>query len=80
MKLRINLKDPDGFHDSVRMGVSEYIGNLQDKFTDNELEALRESRTEIVWDFLSKYTDYQEYISFDIDTEAGTIDVVKNGN
>lgn len=76
MKIRITLKDPDGFYESVKEAVKESLEALTDLDTD-EKESLFEHRMEKVWEQLEPWVEYQEYVTLEFDTEKGTAEVVK---
>lgn len=77
MKIRIHLKDPDGFSQSVDDAVEQAIQAEFPTADDDENEAIREMRTEKVWAALEKFVEYQEYVTIEFDTEKGTAEVVK---
>jgi len=76
MKFRVTLKDPDGFTDCVDEAVKDSV-NAQQDLDDEEKEDVIERRTEKVWKDLSKFVEYQEYVTIEFDTEAGTATVVE---
>lgn len=76
MKIRITLKDPDGFYESVREAVEKSLEALTDLGAD-EKESLFEHRVEKVWEQLEPWVEYQEYVTLEFDTEKGTAEVVK---
>jgi hypothetical protein len=70
MKFKITLKDPDGYSDSVDRAVGE---SLEDMDADpDEIDACNEIRTEKVHESLEKWFSYQEYLTIEVDTVAGT--------
>ena len=75
MKIRVTLKDPDGFYDCVKEAIEDSLDEL-DGLTDVEKENLLEHRLEKTWDKLEKWVEYKEYIDIEFDTEAMTAVVV----
>jgi len=61
MKIRIDLKDPDGVYESI----SEYV-QKNPKASHEDVEGE-----------LSPWIDYGEYLSVEIDTETGETKVLK---
>lgn len=76
MKIRVTLKDPDGFYDCVKDAVKDSLDELEGLDAD-EKEQLLEHRLEKTWDQLEKFVDCQEYVTIVFDTEAGTATVEK---
>ena len=74
MKIRVSLKDPDGFSNSVDEAVKDDVCKIPN-LDPEEIEAITEVRCEKVWDALSRFVEYQEYIMIVFDTEAGTATV-----
>lgn len=75
MKVRITLKDPDGVYDSLNMAVKESLGEAG--ITDGgEVAALFGVRRARVERACSKFIDYEEYVTIEIDTDAGTAVVI----
>jgi hypothetical protein len=75
MKLRIQLKDPDGFSDGVSEAVEQSIATsgITD---DDEKEALTEARAEKVNKAIGRWVEYGEYVTIEFDIEAMTATVV----
>lgn len=79
MKIRIVCKDPDGIGDSVSEAVKADVAKLEG-VDEGERELIREDRLERTWAKLSRWIDCQEYLTVEIDTDAGTARVVpQNG-
>lgn len=74
MKITITLKDPDGVYDCVQDAIKEEIANIP-SLSEDEREALLETRTEEVFDKLRKWIEYKEYVMVEFDTEANTATV-----
>lgn len=77
MKIRVTLKDPDGFYDCVKDAVEEIVAYEFPTADDDEQEAIIEKRTNKVWQALEPWVEYQEYVTLEFDTEKGTAEVVK---
>lgn len=73
MKIKITLKDPDGFYDSVKESVKDSLSDLG--LDKDEMEVLLERRLEKTWDKLEKWVDCQEYVNleFDLDTMTAVV-------
>lgn len=71
MKIKIHLKDPDGFYESIQQSVKESLKELS-SLSPREKESIEEVRTEEVNDFLGKWVEYGEYVTLEFDTEAKT--------
>ena len=74
MKINITLKDPDGFHDSIGDAIKDSLRTIEG-LTDDEKEALEETRREEVNELLSKWVEYSEYVTIEFDTDAMTATV-----
>jgi len=72
VKYRITLKDPDGVHDSVEQEV--HLG-MPANLDDDEYGNIFESRMEEAWDKLRRWIQFQEYVTIEFDTDAGTAKV-----
>lgn len=71
MKIKIQLKDPDGVYDAITDAVKDQLDKIEG-ITDDERETMQESRREGMNELLSKWIEYSEYITIEFDTEAGT--------
>lgn len=76
MKIKITLKDPDGFYESVRQAVSDQLASI-DVISDEEREVLEESRIEAVNEKLSKWVEFNEYIYLEFDTDQETARILE---
>lgn len=74
MRITIHLKDPDGVEDSLASAAKESVRGLD--VSPGERTDLIESRTEENRDAVKKWVKYGEYVSIEIDTEAGTAKVL----
>lgn len=75
MLLRITLKDPDRVGDAVQQAVQENVRGLSD-LTAAEKDVIMDVRMEDTWTKLDEFIEYQEYVTIEIDTDAGTTRVV----
>ena len=74
MKFRIQLKDPDGFHDGFDDAATESLAAI-DGLSDSEKEAVKDERQSLLQSFAEKWVEYGEYITIEFDTDAGTATV-----
>ena len=76
MKIRVTVKDPDGFYDCVHDAVKEEVDAIED-LDEDEREDILETRLEKVWEDLERWVGYKEYVTIEFDTKAGTATVVE---
>jgi len=80
MKIKITLKDPDGFYEAIREAaekqVLETIGHSQ-LGTEELIEELIEKRHEAIAEYLKRWVDYGEYVSIEFDLDQATTTVIK---
>ena len=76
MKIRITLKDPDGFYDAIGDAIKDSIRPIEG-LSDDEKDALEETRREEVNESLSDWVEYNEYVTIEFDTEEQTATVIK---
>jgi hypothetical protein len=74
MKIKITLKDPDGVSESLRDAAES---SVPQGLTQSERESLTESRQERYGKACEPWIEYGEYVTIEIDTEAGTATVCK---
>jgi hypothetical protein len=73
MKFRVTMKDPDTLHDAVIEAVN---ASLAVEIADQEeRDALADIRIKKIQDLAGKWFEYDEYLTVEIDTEAGTCTV-----
>lgn len=70
MKIKVCLKDPDGFSEAVQDACSSSLKEVP--LTDKERDVLLDTRVEETWEKLEKWVDCQEYITLEFDTDNGT--------
>lgn len=74
MKFQVQMKDPDTLYDAIQDAVN--AGLRDEGHPDDEREALAELRERKISALCSKWFKYGEYLTVEIDTEAGTCVVV----
>lgn len=77
MKIRITMKDPDGFWNCVDEAVKQSLKTIEG-ISDEEREYLEEKRSEEIKDKLKKWFEYDEYLTVEVDTDANTCIVIPN--
>lgn len=76
MKIKITMKDPDGIYDSVRGAAIDSADNVPG-LSDDERDALTESRHAEIEQRLSAWLLYGEHIDIEFDLDNQTATVVK---
>ncbi len=76
MILRITLRDPDGVWESIDNVIRSAVRADCLPLSEDEQEALVESRREQVNQSLGRWLDYGQYLTVEVDTEANTVRVV----
>jgi hypothetical protein len=74
MKFTVNMKDPDVLQDAIEEAVKH--GVIEEGMEEDEIEALREMRTEKIKNLCRTWFEYGEYLRVEIDTEAKTCTVI----
>jgi len=74
MKFKITMKDPDGVYECVEDAVTMSLKGLE--LSEDEREAVMEKRREAVMEAISKWFEYGECLNVEVDTDAGTIEVL----
>jgi hypothetical protein len=77
MKVKVYLKDPDGFLDGVKDSVRKLVGDLGGKLTSEEKDIIVERRSQEALEFMSQWVEYDECVLLEFDTDAKTATVVK---
>lgn len=75
MKIKVTMKDPDTLGDAVDDAVRTEIARI-DGLDAADREALFEGRREKVGELAAKWFKWGEYLSVEIDTDAGTATVL----
>lgn len=74
MKIKITFKDPDALIDCI----NESLEDLKiEGVSDEELEGIKEQRLEEYKELCGKWFKWGEYLTVEVDTEAGTIKVLE---
>lgn len=75
MKFRVTMKDPDTLDDAIADAVADIsVPGL----SDEEMEEVRMLRRGKISSLCSRWFEYGEYLTVEIDTEAETCTVVPN--
>lgn len=75
MKFKVSMKDPDTLSDAIEEALARAIEGLA--VTDEEeRQAVAVVRREKVSALCAKWFEYGEYLTVEIDTDAGTCTVV----
>lgn len=74
MKFQVTMKDPDALHDACDDAAKEDVAKLG--LEADEAEMLVENRAKKLRDFAGRWMRFDEYITVEFDTEAGTAVVV----
>lgn len=73
MKVQITMKDPDRADDACKAAAEASIGVIDDA---DEREAIVEIRAKKARELASRWFEYGEYLTVEIDTDAQTCVVV----
>lgn len=76
MKFRVTFKDPDGVSESLFWEAKKSVEEISG-IEEDELEDLIKNREEKLSKFIRKWVEYDEYLTVEFDTEAGTASVVQ---
>jgi hypothetical protein len=71
MRFRVTLKSPDSLTDAVNDAVNESVADVEG-LDEEEIRDLKRERREDLYVAASKWFQYREYLTVEIDTEAGT--------
>lgn len=74
MKFTVTMKDPDGVYESIDEAVKADVAKLG--LPRDEAEAIEERRREKTNEIAARWFEYGEYLTVEIDTDAGTCVVV----
>lgn len=74
MKIQIQMKDPDGPYEAIREAVKTELNPMvqSGELTEDEADSLIERRGSELSQKCSKWLKYGEYLTVEIDTDAGT--------
>lgn len=76
MKFKVTMKDPDGVSDAIDEAVDEALKAVTG-VTEEERESLRDVKRKTIVGIVSKFFEFLEYLTVEIDTEAETCEVQK---
>lgn len=76
MKFCITMKDPDGVFDSVTDHILKELNLNAASLTNREIKNLTETRRDAIDESLTKWFRHGEYLTVEVDLEAGTCTVV----
>ena len=71
MKFKITLKDPDGVYEAFRDAADSSTRDIEG-LNDLELLALAETRLKKLEERCKQWIQHGEYVTIEIDTDAGT--------
>lgn len=69
------MKDPDCLHDAIADAVRESLA-ADERLTADEVDAVGEVRREKVGKACERWFKWSEYLTVEVDTDAGTCTVV----
>ncbi len=75
MKFRVTMKDPDTLSDAISDAVTDELKKIEGLDADDR-EALFEERHNAVREVASKWFEYGEYVTIEIDTDDNTATVI----
>lgn len=78
MKFTVSMKNPDALDDAIRDAVREDIAR-NDGIAADEVDLLMEHRCDKVREACKQWFEHGEYLTVEVDTEAGTCVVQKAG-
>lgn len=76
MRFRVTMKDCDGVEDAISDGLHRWP-EMPENLLPVEREALADERYQIMVDAVMEWFEHREYLTVEIDTDAGTCVVVK---
>lgn len=77
MKIKITMKDPDGFSECFEEAVRESVKADAPGMSEDDREAVVERRKERAYDDLKRWVEYGEYITVEFDTDEMTARVIE---
>ena len=75
MKFKITMKDPDGVYDCIEDAAKDAVSGIEG-IDEDERADLVDSRRDKIIDAISTWFSYNEYLTVEVDTEAGTCTIV----
>lgn len=80
MKFNVTMKDTDVLYDAINEAIENDEQLHTSGFSQEEIDAITEIRAEKVRDLCSKWFEYGEYLTVQIDTDRKSIEVVPAGD
>jgi hypothetical protein len=79
MKFKVQLKDPDVLHDAIRDAVTKHVAEKAAAMDldDEERQNLVDRRCDRIAEMAGRWFKWGEYLTVEIDTEAGTCTVLE---
>ena len=74
MKIKVYIKDPDGFSNAINDSICEELNKLP--LNNKEKDAILEIRSEEVEDKLSKWVESNECVTLEFDLDTGIASVL----
>lgn len=71
MKFRVTMKDPDCLNDAIADAVRESLA-ADERLDADEMDAVGEVRREKVGESCKRWFKWGEYLTVEVDTDAGT--------
>ena len=76
MKFKVTMKDPDTLGDAINDAVMAEVEAIPGLETQEERQRVVELREDAARKLCQKWFEYGEYLTVEIDTDAGTATVV----
>lgn len=77
MKIKVYLKDPDGFYDGIADAVRDSMAEFNGKLTESEKDDVATRRSEEANEALRRWVEFGEYVSIEFDTQSKTAKVLE---
>ena len=77
MKIKVYLKDPDGFYDGISDAVRDSMAEFGGKLTESEKDDVANRRRKEANEALRRWVEFGEYVSIEFDTQAKTATVLE---
>ena len=77
MKIKVYLKDTDGFYDGIADAVRDSMAEFDGKLTESEKDDVANRRSGEANEVLRRWVEFGEYVSIEFDTQAKTATVLE---
>lgn len=77
MKIKVTMKDPDVLHDAIRRSVRNELEKIEG-LDEDERESMEDARIEKAADKCSRWFRWGEYLTVEVDIDAGTCTVLED--